>query len=189
MAWSNLLSGIIGAVLGGLLAVVASVITSRQQRSLTLAAFAEDRRQSRLRSSYGASGEILSSMLTAKAAMYDVMDDGSDWSASHDKVRTTMERVSILYNPLIADEELRSRINDLIYLAQEWLNKTDARTGKSLQNERIDLVLPYMEFISQSIRAHLDDRALPPVEYAPDLPDKEAAAEGRDAQGGTTTGC
>jgi hypothetical protein len=45
MNWSSLLSGVIGALLGGILAIVASLMSARQQRSLTLATLAEERRQ------------------------------------------------------------------------------------------------------------------------------------------------
>ena len=69
MTWSNLLSGLVGAGLGGLLAIAASIMTMRGQRSLALAATAEDKRQAQLRASYTASAQILGDMVTIKRGL------------------------------------------------------------------------------------------------------------------------
>ena len=94
MNWSNLLSGAIGAVLGGLLAIVAS---------------------------------------------------------------------------LMSDTELRSRINQLKDLMEQWYEKTDWVTERSVQQERYDAIMPFMEYVNLSIRAHMNDQPLPAEETPPDL--------------------
>ena len=129
MNWSNLLSGVIGALLGGLLAIVASLMSARQQRSLTLATLAEERRQTQLQISYSACAEILGDMLT----------------------------------------ELRSRINQLKDLMEQWYEKTDWVTERSVQQERYDAIMPFMEYVNLSIRAHMNDQPLPAEETPPDL--------------------
>jgi hypothetical protein len=170
MDWSNLLSGVIGALLGGILAIVASLMTARQQRSLTLATFAEERRQTQLQISYAACAEILSDMLTIKRAMIDLMDaDRAAAAIAFRTVYSTVERIFIVHNSVIADVELRSRINQLKDLMEQWYEKTEWVTERSVQQERYDLIMPFMEYVNMSIRAHMNDQPLPPGEPPPDL--------------------
>jgi hypothetical protein len=170
MSWSNLLSGIIGAVLGGLLAIIASFITMRQQQSLALATFAEDRRQAQLRASYSACTEILNNMLIIKQAMQNVMTGPrSDAITAFKTAYDSAERIFIVYNTLVADGDLRSRINELKGVVEQWYQNTEWETDKSVQGERYELVVPFMEYINLSIRAHLDNQSLPPAETPPNL--------------------
>jgi hypothetical protein len=170
MNWSNLLSGVIGALLGGLLAIVASLMSARQQRSLTLATLAEERRQTQLQISYSACAEILGDMLTIKRAMIDLMSaTRSDATIAFRTVYGTVERIFIVHNSVVADTELRSRINQLKDLMEQWYEKTDWVTERSVQQERYDAIMPFMEYVNLSIRAHMNDQPLPAEETPPDL--------------------
>jgi hypothetical protein len=170
MNWSNLLSGIVGAALGGLLAIIAAVLTMRQQRSLTRAMAAEDRQQAKLRLSYTASTEILTRMLALKDLMWQTqvaLASGGKlvWDAFH----SALDHILIVDSAMIADQALRSRVMELTDLCGEWYENTDRSTNKSVNQERLELVMPYMQYINQSIRAHLDDQPLPPYQPRPDL--------------------
>jgi hypothetical protein len=126
MNWSNLLSGVIGALLGGLLAIGASLMSARQQRSLTLATLAEERRQTKLQTSHTARAEILADPLTIKRAMIDLMSaTRADAATVFRTVYSTVERIFIVHNSVIADIELRSRVNELKDLMEQWYEKTD----------------------------------------------------------------
>jgi hypothetical protein len=174
MNWSNLLSGVIGALLGGLLAIVASLMSARQQRSLTLATLAEERRQTQLQISYTACAEILSDMLTIKRAMIDLMAaTRADAAAVFRTVYSTVERIFIVHNSVVAEGDLRERINQLKDLMEQWYEKTDWVTERSVQQERYDLIMPFMEYVNLSIRAHMNDQPLPPSEIPPSLATEE----------------
>ncbi len=72
MTWSNLLSGLIGALLGGLFSIVAAVMTFRHERS-----------QARQGESRTASGAILENIIAIRQAMRDIqwtMDPSNDSS-------------------------------------------------------------------------------------------------------------
>jgi hypothetical protein len=174
MDWSNLLSGVIGALLGGLLAIVASLMSARQQRSLTLATLAEERRQTKLQISYTACAEILADMLTIKRAMIDLMGaTRADAGIAFRTVYSTVERIFIVHNSVVADLELRSRVNELKDLMEQWYEKTDWVTERSVQQERYDFIMPFMEYVNLSIRAHMNDQPLPSSETPPTLSTEE----------------
>ena len=149
-------------------------MSTRQQRSLTLATLAEERRQTRLQIAYTACVAILSDMLTIKLAMFDLMAaTRSDAAIVFRTVYNIVERIFIAHNSVIADIELRSRINELKDLLEQWYEKTDWVTERSVQQERYDLIVPFMEYVNLSIRAHMNDRPLPSSETPPTLAAEE----------------
>jgi len=174
MTWSNLLSGLIGAVLGGLLTLAASIMTMKQQRSLALEAAAEDRRQAQLRASYSASARILEDMLTLKDGLNALLPlmirANTSAAADYDTAFNALDRIFVVHNALIADEALRSRINALtILVSEQWMSQENRRADEPTQAKRRDLIISYMEHVNQSIRAHLDNKPLPLTESVPNL--------------------
>jgi hypothetical protein len=150
MAWSNLLSGLIGALIGGLFSIAASVMTMRQERS-----------QARQRASHTAASAIVDNILTIKKAMEDIQaaaDVGSD--SSFEAIHAASERILFVYNVLIANKELRSRISELIKRVNAWYENA-RKSSKTANQERIDSIISYMGYVRQSIEAHLEDPRLP----------------------------
>src|SRR5690348_13167097 len=119
--WPNLLSGIVGAVVGGLAALIASIITMKQQRQLALEESKENRRQEQLRTSRAAGAQILVKMLTIKQGLWDVqraLDAGKDPPLG--AVYQAAESVLVVHNSQIVDKDLRSRVNELCELLDIW---------------------------------------------------------------------
>ena len=166
MSLDNLLSGLVGAVVGGLLAIAAAVITMTQQRSLALAAAAEERRQSRLAASRDACVEVLASLVTIKLGLDGLATQKEDSPQAVDALNAA-ERLYVVHNSLVADPVLQSRVDALIPLLEQWRRNWAAEI--TTKKKRRDLILDYMEYLNQSIRAHLDDRALPSEQPSPDL--------------------
>lgn len=177
MTLSNLLTGLIGAVLGGLLAIGASIMTMRQQRSLTMATFAEERRQVQLRMSYTASAEILANMLTIKEGLGALSSDEKRNNPKFDRAFAAADRIITVYNPQIADTALRARINDFVILIEQWASSENRIWQFEVYAERYNLLTAFMAYLNESVKAHIDDKPLPPHESPPDL----LAVKGSDA--------
>jgi hypothetical protein len=157
MAWSNLLSGLIGALLGGLFSIVASVITRRQQRS-----------QARQGTSDTASSAIVDNILAIKQAMTDIQKaKDSKNNSSFETVRAAAERILFVYNVLIADKVLRSRISELINVVN--VVSECLAIAQLVNQKRIDSIISHMDNVRKSIQAHLDDQPLPRCQSPPDL--------------------
>jgi hypothetical protein len=165
---ANLLSGVIGAVVGGILAFLAAYLTMRQQRSLALATSVEDWRQTRLSASYAASAKILSDMLIVKQGMWDARKSSDPRAQVLPTVHAAAERI-LVHNARIADKDLRSRINELNELINQWYELVYQADTTDESKRLYKLVIPYMEYMDKSIRAHIDDDPLPSHEAPPDL--------------------
>lgn len=164
---TNLLSGLIGAVLGGVLAIVASFMTMRQQRTLALSAAEEDRRQLRLAASRNACIEILACMVTIKAGLNGLATEKED-SPEAVAAYNAADRITIVHNALVEDTELRSRIDTMVNVVLwEWRNSWNASAARKAENKK--LVMQYMGHVSDSIRTYLDNRPLPPEQQSPSL--------------------
>jgi hypothetical protein len=167
MSWANLLSGLVGAVVGGLLAVVASVITMRQQRSLALAAVVEERSQARLAASRQACVEILGCMITIKFGL-DGLATREEDSPEAVAALAAGERIFVVHNALVEDPTLRRRIDGLIELLQQWRNYC-WNLNEAAKTECKNQVLDYMQYVNQSLRENLDNHPLPAEQHLPDL--------------------
>lgn len=158
MAWSNLLSGLVGALLGGLFSIVASVITRRQQRS-----------QARQATSHTASSAIVDNILAIKQAMLDIQKaKDSKNNSSFETVHAAAERILFVYNVLIADKMLRSRISELINVVNVWYRNA-WQLPRPVNQKRIESIVSHMDHVRKSIQAHLDGQPLPPCQSPPDL--------------------
>jgi hypothetical protein len=184
MSWSNLLSGLVGALIGGLLTLAASIMTMKQQRSLALEATAEDRRQAQLRASYAAGARILEDMLVIKEGLQLLLMRSMAYNPAKEATQKAaydaVDRMFVVHNALIADDELRTRINALVNIINErWTSAYTSNADESKVELQSSAVLNYMEHVNKSIRAHLDNGPLPPAEPVPDLStidDTESAA-------------
>jgi hypothetical protein len=103
MTWSNLLSGLIGALVGGIFSIIASVVTMRQERS-----------QARHASSRTASTAIVDNILAIKKAMFDIQNIDPGNVSSFETIHASAERILFVYNVMITDVALRSRVRELI---------------------------------------------------------------------------
>ena len=157
MNLSNLLSGLIGAVIGGIFSFAGSYWTMKQQRS-----------QTRLGASHSASSAILDNIATIKNGMYRARKAlKSRETPSFDTVHAAAERIVFVYNVLIADKELRTRISQLISLVKVWYENAllPSRVNEETEYE----IYSYMDYVRNSIIAHLDEKDLPGKEPVPDL--------------------
>src|SRR4051794_28196492 len=101
MTWSNLLSGLIGALVGGLFSIGATILTFNHEQS-----------QVRQSASRTACNAIVENILTINTAMgeaqwaIDHSNDSSDPAiySSFETVRSAAQRILYVYNVLVADE-------------------------------------------------------------------------------------
>ena len=165
MTWSNLLSGFIGALVGGVFSIIATSMNFRHEQS-----------QKRQSASRTASNAIVENILVISKAMLDTqwtIDHSNNSSdpiiySSLETVQAAAQRILYVHNVLIANEKLRSRISDLIDMVEVWY--TNARESPAtVSQQRIKSIESYMEYVNQSIQAHLRDLPLPPHNSPPDL--------------------
>jgi hypothetical protein len=160
---SNLLSGFIGALVGGLFSVVAAVMTIRHERA-----------QVRKDASYAASGAITDNILIIGKAMYETqraMDParkapGSEIYALREKVHSAAQSILYRYNVVIANKDLRSRIGSLVNMVNIWYENA-LNSSADVNQKRIDSINSYTRCVNDSIQAHLDGQSLPPDEPHP----------------------
>jgi hypothetical protein len=154
---SNLLSGLIGGVVGGLLSVMAAFMGIRHERS-----------QMRLDTSRVAVGAISKNMLAIRTSL-----DQAQWAldparkAPPSAVDSPMATIlaatrSILYEykGLIADMELRSRIDKLVDMVANWYDNAEESSAE-VNQQGISSIDSYMGFVNRSIDAHRDGQPLP----------------------------
>jgi hypothetical protein len=167
MNWTNLLSGLIGAVVGGLLAILAAFITMKQQRSLALAAAEEERRQSRVTAARNACIEILGCMLTIRDGLLGLATKEEDSPAAI-AARVALDRLVTIHIALIQGEpELRDRLRSIMNVLDEWREYWQDDSTKKDENRQ--LIVDYMRYLAESIRAYLDNDALPSKQDPPHL--------------------
>jgi hypothetical protein len=165
MTWSNLLSGLIGALVGGVFSLLATVITIRHERSRV-----------RREASHTASDAIKENMLTIRQAMFDIQwamdpsNDSSDPSVDPllETVRAAAQRILYLYSDPIADETLRSRIDIFVDMVEVWY-KNARQSSRTVNQKRIESIESYMGYVNESIKAHRNDLQLPPDQPPPDV--------------------
>lgn len=168
MTLANLLSGLVGAIIGGLLSIATAVITIRQQRAMSLAAADEEQRRQRLVRSHTAGVEILAGLITVKFGLPGLATR-DEASAEAQAASHAMDRIFVVHTALIVDAELRRRIEDLVPILEQWRSRDTYLASGDVHDARYGEIMNYFEYLNQSIRAHLDGRELPPAQEAPDL--------------------
>jgi hypothetical protein len=174
MTWSNLLSGFIGGLVGGLLSIVAAFMTIRHERSQAR----QDRAQVREDASRRACNVIKQDILAINNALSTIFDS-NDSSESRiyallEEIHAPAQRILYLYNVQIANEKLRSRISRFTYMVVEWY--TNARESPTtVKQEPAKAIESYAGYVLKSIEDYLGDKPLTPDESAPDLPATENA--------------
>jgi hypothetical protein len=155
--WSNLLSGLVGGVVGGLLSVAAALMGIRHERL-----------QMRRDASRVAAGAVSKNMLAIRTALDEVQwalnpESKSLPSAVDSPMATILAAArSILYEykGLIASPELRSRIEKFVDMVTEWYDNAE-ESSLELNQQRINSIDSYMEYVSRSIDAHRHGDPLP----------------------------
>lgn len=155
--WSNLLSGLVGGIVGGLLSVAAALMGIRHERS-----------QMRLDASRVAAGTVSKNMLAIRRAL-----DEAQWALNPKSkslpsavdspmatILTAARSILYEYKGLIADPELRSRIEKFVDMVTEWYENAE-ESSLELNQQRINSIDSYMEYVSRSIDAHRHDDPLP----------------------------
>jgi len=151
---TNLLSGLFGALIGGLAAIVAAVITARHERS-----------QAKRNDSRRAGYSIKENILKIKDAMWRFpAASDSENDALLETVRTLTESIRYVLNGQIPREELRSRIDELIKVVVVWYDNAEP-----VSEERKKATVNYMRYVDGSIQDYLDDKELPPYQSPSDL--------------------
>lgn len=154
----NLLSGLFGALIGGLAAIVAAVMTTRHERS-----------QAKRNDSRRAGYSIKENILKIKDAMWRFPAPSvSENNALLETVRTLTESIRYVLNGQIACEELRSRIDELIRVVIVWYDNAE-----SVSEERKKATVKYMRYVDGAIQDYLDDKELPLYQSPPDLLEME----------------
>jgi len=158
---SNLLSGLIGGIIGGLLSVVAALMAINNERS-----------QMRQDTSRIAVGAIKQNILTIRDAL-----DAAQWALNPENkspasavdsalatIRTANRSVVYEQRDLIANKDLRSRINKLDNMVTAWYENAE-KSSLVVNQQGIDSIDAYMACIIESIEAHLDGDPLPPDQF------------------------
>ncbi len=157
MTWSNLLSGLIGALVGGVFSIIASVVTMRQERS-----------QARHASSRTASTAIVDNILAIKRAMFDIQNTDPGNDSPFETIYASAERILFVYNVMITNKVLRSRIRELMEMVAIWYQSV-RQSPQDVSQKDADAIRSYMGYVDQSIKAYLDDRSLPADQPPPSL--------------------
>ncbi len=160
---SNLLSGLVGGVVGGLLSVMAALMGIRHERS-----------QMRQDTSRIAVGAIKQNILTIRDAL-----DAAQWALNPESkspasavdsalatIRAANRSVVYEHKGLIADKELRSRIDNLDNMVTAWYENAK-KSPPAVNQQGIRSIDTYMAYIIKSIEAHLDGDPLPRDEPHP----------------------
>lgn len=155
--WSNLLSGLVGGIVGGLLSVAAALMGIRHERA-----------QMRLDASRVAAGAVSKNMLAIRTAL-----DQAQWALNPESkslpsavdspmatILTAARSILYEYKGLVADPELRSRIEKFVDMVTEWYDNAE-ESSPELNQRRINSIDSYMEYVSRSIDAHRHGDPLP----------------------------
>jgi gas vesicle protein len=151
---SNLLSGLFGALIGGLAAIVAAGMTSRHDRS-----------QARRNDSRRAAYSIKENILKIKDAIYRFpAGSESENDTLLETVRTLAESIRYVLIGQIDNRELRSRIDELISVVIVWYDNAE-----SVSAERMKVTSRYMSYVDGSIQDYLDEKQLSQYQSPPNL--------------------
>jgi hypothetical protein len=162
--WTNLLSGFLGAIVGGLITLLATWLTIRQERALAREAAAEDRRRFTDARSQGAAREL---MTLALGPLQDVIEFSGhsvgDSPNQHNPLPGLASSMNLTLIPLVANNALRSRLTRLLdFLADlDRLRKMDGIEVKYLQGA-CQNASAYLTYVTGSLSAYLADQDLPP---------------------------
>jgi hypothetical protein len=159
---SNLLSGLIGAVIGGLFSFAATLVGIRHERT-----------RMRQDTSHIAAVAVKKNISAIKEAMDDAqwaLNPASEEPASAADsalatIRTATRSVMYEYKSLIADKELRSRVDNLATMVITWYENAEKSTP-AVNQQGNESIAAYMRCVITSIDAHLDGAPLPPDESA-----------------------
>ncbi len=154
MTWSNLLSGFIGAVVGGAFSIATAMITTRGERS-----------RIRRDVSRGAANAIMRNIVTIGNAMSriqsamnpDSQPPDSDIekliAGSMEEVNTATQSILYEHKALISDPALRARIDSLVDMIEKW--SEDAQVAPNdVISRGIDSIKSYMKGVTDSLDAH-----------------------------------
>jgi hypothetical protein len=107
-------------------------------------------------------------MLIVKQGMWDAREASDAGAHVLPTIHAAAERI-LIHNARISDKDLRSRINELNELINQWYELVYQAHTTAVNKRLYELVIPYMEYMDKSIRAHIDDEPLPSHEARPDL--------------------
>jgi hypothetical protein len=167
MTWSNLLSGFIGGLVGGVLSLAAAFMTIRHDRS-----------QARQDTSRSACNVIKHDILTIRNAIW-TMVDGKDLSESRlyallAEIHAATQDILYVKIGQVDNEKLRSRINDLIDVVVEWYE--NARESPTAVDQKLAKAIEsHTASVLSSIEDYLADKKLTSDQSPPDLPAMENA--------------
>jgi hypothetical protein len=75
-------------------------------------------------------------------------------------ILTAARSILYEYKGLVADPELRSRIEKFVDMVTEWYENAE-ESSLELNQQRINSIDSYMEYVGRSIDAHRHDDPLP----------------------------
>jgi hypothetical protein len=165
MTLSNLVSGLIGALVGGLFSLGGAILTIRHEQ-----------KQVRRGASHNASNAVMENIITIRKAMLDVQRTMSQSNDPSDPgiysllgtVQTAAQNTLYIYNALIADERLRSRISNLVDIVDVWYQNA-RESPVAVNQKRIESIESYTGYVIESIQAHLRGLPLPDDGPRPDM--------------------
>ena len=156
--WSNLLSGLVGGIVGGLISFVAALMGIRHERT-----------QMRLDTSRVAAGAISKKMLAIRKAL-----DQAQWALNPESeslpsavdspmatIDTAAQSILYEYKGLVADQELRSRVEKFIDMVTEWYDNAE-ESSQELNQRRINSIDSYMEYVHKSVDVQRGSDSLSP---------------------------
>jgi hypothetical protein len=122
----------------------------------------------RLDASRVAAGAVSKNMLAIRRAL-----DEAQWALNPESkslpsavdspmatILTAARSILYEYKGLVADPELRSRIEKFVDMVTEWYENAE-ESSLELNQRRINSIDSYMEYVSRSIDAHRHDDPLP----------------------------
>jgi hypothetical protein len=163
--WTNLLSGFLGAIVGGLITLLATWLTIRHERALAREAAAEDRRRFADARSQGAAREL---MTLARGPLRDVVEflrHPVGYSNQENPLPDIANSMRLTLIPLVSDDALRSRVTSLLDFLFDitGLRKRDGIRDNYLQGSFRNAEA-YLTYVTECLSAYLADQGLPPYQ-------------------------
>ena len=113
-------------------------------------------------------------MLKIKQGMWDVREQPvSDRTLPLQSVYAAAERILVVHNIVIADKEIRHRVNVLIDLVNTWYANILRYPGQAIEQDDVSQIISNMKYVGDSIAAHLDGLSATKVQ-APGRPEDSA---------------
>jgi hypothetical protein len=197
VTWATLLDGVVGAIIGGVLALAAAVLVLRrtlaadkaraeregaERRELAAEERAADKAAAHAALGVAAAARILQTLadLHEEWKLYQGSEGAlpafpgrqSEREQTVDVVRLMLDRMAIADVPLLHDERARLRAEQLVMASRELgrrgLQADGSDTPQTLA-QQLDSFLSFEEYVRRSLAALIHDEPLPPDARPPHL--------------------